>query len=254
MTNAVREALDDRRTALGVGLATQSRTVIEVCGDCGLDFVWLDFEHGGGDPWDGDELMDFVRAAEVADVELLVRIPSADPKLIGRMLDAGVRTLLIPQIETAADVRRAVEAARYRYADGRGGRGLAGARDDSWGTAEEATRQSDQTVLIGAMVENMTALDNLDEILDVPGLGFIFIGPEDLSMSLDAPRDFDNPRLWESIGTVRDEAIEAGIPVATARVGERSTDDYRQRGYDILSIGSDVGAIRSLIDRHGDAG
>jgi 2-dehydro-3-deoxyglucarate aldolase len=82
--------------------------LVEVFGDLGLDFVWLDFEHTGPSAYDSKVFENLTRAAEGAGTELLVRTPSGDPEIIRKILDTGVRNLLIPRIETAEEVKRAV--------------------------------------------------------------------------------------------------------------------------------------------------
>ncbi|MFC7174841.1 aldolase/citrate lyase family protein [Haloplanus litoreus] len=75
----------------------------------------MDFEHTGESPWDSMLFESLTRAAEAGDIELFVRLPAPDQALIRKVLDAGVRNLLIPRIDSAAEVRRAVEATRFVY-------------------------------------------------------------------------------------------------------------------------------------------
>jgi 2-dehydro-3-deoxyglucarate aldolase len=247
MYNPLRSALENGRRAVGVAVVTRSPTFIEVCGEYDLDFVWIDFEHGSGNPWDGDALMDLSRSAELADLELMVRVPPDTPGLIGRILDTGVRTILLPRVETASEVEAAIRAAQYHYDDSCGSRGLAGTRSDGWGTMENATHRSDQTVLVGAMIENMNAIENLEEILEVSGLGFVFVGPEDLSLSLGSPRDFTNPELWDVIDEVFAQAEVSDVPVAMPRLNVQGSKDHRERQPDIDVLGSDISAFRSFL-------
>lgn len=85
----LRERLDAGRVALGVLDNTYSPAVVELCGDLGVDFVWLDLEHGSPSPWDASALENFARAAERSGTELLIRIPTADPELVHKVLDTG---------------------------------------------------------------------------------------------------------------------------------------------------------------------
>jgi len=132
--NDLAAILDDGDVALGVLDNTYSPTLVEFYGELGVDFVWLDFEHGGPDPWDGGQLEDLLRAGERTDVELLVRLPDTDPTLVRKALDLGARNVFLPRVETAEEVRDAVRSARFRYDDGPGDRGLASPRASRWGS------------------------------------------------------------------------------------------------------------------------
>src|SRR6056297_399993 len=108
--NGLRRALEAGETVFGAAAATYSPTVVEILGDVGLDYVWIDLEHGGPSPYDSTALAELTRAAEAGGIELLVRLPKPEPALVRKVLDAGVRTVLLPRIETAEQLRPAVEA------------------------------------------------------------------------------------------------------------------------------------------------
>lgn len=245
-SNAIRAAIEADEPVYGAGADTFSPTMIEVYGDLGLDFVWLDFEHAGPSPYDSTVFEELTRAAEVSGIELLVRLPSGDPHLVRKVLDAGVRTILIPRVETAADVREACEAARFAYGGGPGERGVATARTGSWGAdRDEHARREDANVLVGAMIENRRAVANLQEILAVEGLGFVFVGPADLSVSLGHPLETDHPEVREHVATI--ERTLRGSDVALGGI-EGSAEAAREAvadGYRIVRVGSDIGAVRS---------
>jgi 2-dehydro-3-deoxyglucarate aldolase len=111
--NDLAAILDDGDAALGILDNTYSPTLVEFYGELDLDFVWLDLEHGGPDPWDWSQLEDLLRAAERTDIELLVRLPDTDPTLVRKALDLGVRNVFLPRVETAEEVRDAVRSARF---------------------------------------------------------------------------------------------------------------------------------------------
>jgi 2-dehydro-3-deoxyglucarate aldolase len=243
--NGVRETVESGETAFGAVVATGSPRLVEILGDAGVDFVWVDFEHGGTSPWDADVLEGLTRAADAGETELLVRIPSPDPPLVRKVLDTGVRNLLVPRIEDAETVGRTVEAARFRYDGAVGDRGLAGVRADGWGALDEYTATEDEEVLVGAMVENTTAVENIEEILAVPDLGFVLVGLEDLSMSLGHPREFDHPDVQAAVERVRERANDAGVPVARVCPDGATAEQLAERGYDMVVLGSDIGATRA---------
>ncbi|MFC7229737.1 aldolase/citrate lyase family protein [Salinirubellus salinus] len=247
-TNTLRRALERGEPVLGAGVTTLDPAFVEVYGALGLDFVWLDFENAGPHPEDATVVAGLARAADAAGIEPLVRLPSGDPSLVRKVLDTGIQNLLVPRVETAAEVRRAVEAARFRYDGGVGERGYAGARASGWGgdTEDYAARQ-DANVLVGVMIENLTAVDDVEEILAVPDLGFTFLGPSDLSVSAGHPLETDHPDVTAAIETVRDASTAAGVPVGRTASSAAATTAALDAGFDLVRLGHEVGATRSLL-------
>lgn len=253
-SNAIREAVEADEPVYGATAATFSPTLIEVFGDLGLDFVWLDFEHAGPSPYDSTVFEDLTRAAEVADIELLVRLPGAEPHLVRKVLDAGVRTILLPRIETAAEVREACEAAHFTYEGEPGERGVATARTGLWGgDRENHARREDENVLVGAMIENRRAVENLQEILAVEGLGFVFVGPGDLSASLGRPLATDHPEVRGRVAAVERSLRDSDVALGGTRSDPEGVRAAVEDGYRIVRVGSDIGAVRSEFGRTLDA-
>lgn len=247
-SNALRATVESGGAAYGVGSETYSPMMIEVHGQLGLDFVWLDFEHAGPSPYDSTVLEELTRAGELAGIDLLVRLPAGDPSLIRKVLDAGVRTILIPRVETAEEVREAVAAARFSHEDGVGDRGIGTARTGNWGAdRDDHAEREDANTFVGVMIENQTAVANLPEILDVDGLGFVFVGPSDLSVSLDRPLETDHPEVRAQIETIEDRVRESDVALGGIYGGAEAASAAVDRGYQIVRVGSELGAIREQL-------
>lgn len=246
-------AIDEDRPAVGARCVTRTPTLIQVYADLGFDFAWVDLEHAGFSPRDATAVESIVWPAESAGIELLVRLPSGEPNVIRKVLDAGVRTVLIPRIETADEVRTAVEAARFRYDGSAGERGVASSKASRWGAAFDGyVDREDRETTVGVMIENRTAVENLDEILSVPELGFAFIGPADLSVSLGHPLEKDHPEVRETIDDIRERCVAAGVPVGRIVNDADGAVEAASRGYRLLRVGGEVGATRSVLgDRLG---
>ncbi|WP_254273205.1 HpcH/HpaI aldolase family protein [Haloarcula marina] len=252
-SNGIASTLSSGGVALGLLDNTYSPTIVEFCGDLGLDFVWLDLEHGGPDPWDAGELEALLRAGERTGIDLLVRLPDTDPTLVRKALDCGVRTVFLPRVETADEVRAAVEAARFRYDGGPGKRGLGAPRARRWGLADDYVETEDRETLVGTTIETAAAVENLDEILAVPELGFVFVGPLDLSVSLGHPGELDHPDVREAVETVRSAAVEAGVPVGGLGFGMDDVNQKVDDGYQLLHLGSTTGALQQSVEGWLDA-
>ncbi|MFC4358360.1 HpcH/HpaI aldolase/citrate lyase family protein [Halobium salinum] len=243
-SNGLRETMADG-VAFGVLDNTYSPALVELYGEMGFDFVWFDLEHGGPSPWDATALEDALRAAELTDTELLVRLPSADPAMVRKVLDAGVRNLFVSRVWSAEEVRTVVEAARFEYAGEPGERGLGSPRASRWGLAgDDYVPVEDEEILVGVTVETEAAVDAIDEILAVPELGFVFVGPFDLSVALGHPGEVDHEAVQAAVETVRDDALDADVSLGGLGFGDDDVRSKVEQGYSMLNVGSTVGAIR----------
>ncbi|SEO86754.1 2-dehydro-3-deoxyglucarate aldolase [Halogranum amylolyticum] len=246
-SSGLRGRLADGDVLLGVLDNTYDPSLVEFYGELGLDFVWLDLEHAGPSPWDAPAIEALLRAAERTGIEPLVRLPSADPSAVRKLRDAGVRSLFLPRVESADAVRRAIRAAYFEYDGEPGDRGLASPRARRWGLADDYVTREDEEALVGVTVETRAAVEELDAILDVPGLGFVFIGPLDLSVSLGHPNELDHPDVAEAVETIRRKATDAGVPVGGLGFGMDDVNEKAKAGYQLLNLGSTTGALDGVV-------
>lgn len=245
--NRLRETVEDGGVAVGVLDDLYSPEMVELYGELDFDFVWHDLEHAGPSPDDADAVGNLLRAADAAGTELLVRIPSPDPATIHKTLDTGVRNLFVSRIETAEQVRQAVETAHFVYDGDPGGRGLANPRASRWGQAEEYVAGEDREILIGVTIEELAAVEQINEILSVPELDFIFLGPLDLSVAVGHPGEVDHPDVQDAVETVVSAAREEDVVIAGLGFGEEDVATKIDEGYQILHVGSTTAAAaRSL--------
>ncbi|MFC6722230.1 aldolase/citrate lyase family protein [Halobacteriaceae archaeon SHR40] len=248
--NGLKRAIENGETVFGAAAATFSPTVIETLGYRGFDYVWLDFEHSGPSPYDATVFEELTRAAEVADIELLVRLPKPEPPLVRKVLDAGVRTILLPRIETAEQLQQGVEAAYFGYDGEVGDRGVGVGRAGEWaGYVDSYVQNEDDEILVGTMIENQRAVENLDEILSVPNLGFAFVGPADMEMSLSGgdPSKKSPDELSAAIDKTLQACLDADMPIGRIRNSVSEAQDAIDSGYQILRIGGDISAMKATL-------
>ncbi len=245
--NHVRTTIEAGDAVLGARATTIEPLVVEVYGALGLDFVWIDLEHTGPSAFDASALESLSRAGDAAGIELLVRVPAGDPELVRTVLDAGVRTILVPRVESAADVRPAIEASRFSYDGEPGTRGAAAARTNTWGASDRDPDREDAEIFVGAMIESETAVENATEILAVPELGFVFLGPSDLSISLGRPFETDHPTVRDALERARAAARSAGVPVGCIANDVETAHTALDDGFQLLRIGDEIGAARTVL-------
>lgn len=175
----------------------------------GFDFFFVDMEHGS---FSMETVSNMVVSARAAGIELIVRPPSrTSHEQLTRPLDAGASGLLVPQIQTAADVKNIVRWCRYPPI---GERGVALARQQTFfeagNTAETMARLNDE-VLVAIQIEHKAAMDNLEEILSVPGIDVAYVGPSDLSVSLGKAGQSNDALVDEAIRQVITVSNENGV-------------------------------------------
>lgn len=220
--------------ALGTIIPTNEATLIEISALAGFDHVIIDGEHGNVSVRDVEML---VRAAEAAGITPLARVPSNSPVEILRYLDVGVMGVMVPQIRTAEDALRAVVAAKY-YPDGQ--RGLAGVRAARYGqvgTQADYVVAANRETMVMALLEDRSAVEQIDAILAVPGVDVYFIGPADLAQSYGHPGRADHPEVQAAIELIIQRVVAAGKIVGTnAPNGAAGAALYR-RGVRYLCTG-----------------
>lgn len=188
-----------QRTLIGVLLKMPCPAFVELAGYCGADLVVLDTEHGVRDDL---ELEHHIRAADSAGIDVLVRVPSNDSAYIQAALDAGAKGVIVPHIESVDDARRAVRSAHYPpYGD----RGLAlttRAGKQATTTLEEHLQVSRDGVWVIGQIEDMSGVDASGAIAEVERLDVVWIGTNDLAMSLRGKVDDVDAALDAAVATV----------------------------------------------------
>jgi 4-hydroxy-2-oxoheptanedioate aldolase len=196
------------RFLTGPFLAVPAPMVVEIACGSAPDFVCIDLEHGTIDAETGENML---RAAAVHGIPALVRVPGVDAGAIGLALDWGAVGVLVPCVSTAGQAAAAVDAARYPP---EGSRGAGPGRASRYGRdiGGEVARARAETV-VAIQIETVSAVDNLADILAVPGVDLIFVGPGDLGLGLAAiNRSGDLPQIIDSILTIcQDRHRAAGI-------------------------------------------
>jgi len=245
------EKLRRGETPLGAVVTFSDPAVTELTADAGFDFVWIDGEHGILDRTTAQAHLMAVRGTDCAS---FYRVPSCDHTEIKRIIDLAPAGVIVPMVMDAEDARRAVSACRYPPAGDRGcgfRRGLAyGAADfaDYWDAAA-----ADPLVIL--QIEHITAVQNLDAILAVPGVGAVVIGPYDLSASMGKPGAWRDPEVAAVFDDTCRRTLAASIPLGV--YCECEFDAWKRRGVQFFGIKNDTNAMllgyRTMMKRAQDA-
>jgi 4-hydroxy-2-oxoheptanedioate aldolase len=222
-------------TTVGTFAAIPHPVAIEVTAAAGVDFVCIDWEHA---QIGRERIEDLVRAADVHGVPAMVRVPGHAPESIAAALDAGAAGVLVPRVSTAEQARAAVQAARYPPI---GVRGVGPGRAAGYGyRIPDYLAAANENLLLAIQVETAEGLANIEDIADVDGVDVIFIGPGDLSVSIDAMGPAGAARLNDAIATIASATTRAG---RTAGIFRPSPDDigaWTKSGIRFFILASDT--------------
>ena len=234
-----RDKLAAGQTLLGTCITFVDPTVTEVLTHS-LDFVWIDAEHN---PLTLERVQGHLMATKGTQTTPIVRVPDNDPALIKPVLDIGAAGVIVPLVKTAEDVRLAVAACRYPP---EGIRGFGPRRPSGYGTrgGPEFCRLANESIITIVQIEQAEALENLDEILAVPGLTSIVVGPNDLAASLGYIGQPRHPQNLAAIDRVIARARAARVPMGIA-VGDDPDllVEWADKGVNWIAMAADYGLL-----------
>lgn len=242
--NRVLACLRRREPVIGCVLTIADEFVVELIGRAEFDFVIIDTQHA---PIGVETLQRLMIALHPTGSTILVRARWNDAPTINYILDLGADGVIVPLVNTADDARRAVAAAKYPPEGSR-----------SWGPrralrlhggAEEYGRDANDNVLVLPQIETEEAVVNLDEILDVPGISGIMVGPADLANSLGYAHDRGNAAVGSVVETVLEHCLAHDVPFGHFTNTIELSSFWIKRGALITTCGGDVGFVADGIAR-----
>jgi 4-hydroxy-2-oxoheptanedioate aldolase len=190
--NKIATALDAYGLAVGTWAQMNSPEFSELAARSGLDFVIVDMEHGS---FGIESAVNMIRGIEVGGAAPMVRVPDASPTSILKILDAGAQVVLVPNVETRATAVSIVEASRYAPRGRRGACPCVRANGHGTEPWAEYVSWTENNILIGILVETPDGFRHFGDIISVPGLNIIAMGPFDLSQALGFGGDWKHPEV-----------------------------------------------------------
>lgn len=236
--NHLKAKLARGETTLGLWVTLEAPTITEIAVLLGLDWVVIDTEHGH---LDYKEVVEHLRAVRGSQTTPLVRITELSRGLIKRVLDLGAHGVIVPQVETAAEVAQAAQFLKYPP---RGVRGIGGERATHWGMGlREQTRIADAQTQLIPLIENVRAEAAIESILDVPGVDALFFGPADFSASAGYLGEWEGPGVADRLLALKDAAKARGVPCGVMATDLENALLRQRQGFQMIGIGSDTGLL-----------
>ena len=219
----------------GVWCGDASPRMVARLARLGFDWLCLDAQHGG---YSRTEIIEAAQTFPTDSAELVVRVASCDFAAIGVALDAGARAVIVPQIESVAEAQRAVEATFYPPIGGRSWGPLGRMWDGPTLTADEANR----SITCAVMIESAEALLRVEEIAAVEGVGQLFVGPSDLSLSLGTTVQalLDDDSETSPVTRIVQTAAAYGRTVGGFAGTPDLADRFRERGISCVAVATDL--------------
>ncbi len=189
--NTIREAMEGRRLAFGTHCSSQDIGLYEICGRIGYDYVWIDNEHAG---MTFPMIYNGIVGSAAGGAAALVRVGGHETDNIKPVLEMGPEGIVVPMVNTAGEAEKIVSRCQYPPAGTRGF-GPLRAIDYYQTPMEEYLAAVNQNTLCMLQCEHAESVENLDEILEVPGVDAIICGPVDLSASVGKLGRLNDPEV-----------------------------------------------------------
>ena len=230
------------RMCVGTVITLSDPIVSELAGDCGMDFTWIDAEHA---PFSLENIQGHIMALRGTNCAPLVRVAWNDFATIKPVLDLAPAGVIIPMVCSAEEAREAVASCKYPP---RGNRGCGVRRGNRYGMTPFADylKSADSEPMVIIQIEHINAIPHLDEILKVPGIDSICIGPCDLAFSMGKNVNTTDPEVVAVIEEICRKTKEAGILLGTA---SGPYDVWKARGLNWIALAGDCGCMAAAYSK-----
>lgn len=233
MENPFLNRIHSGQAAIGTLVTIDAPEVAEILSQTGFDWLFLDMEHGNL------SLASILRMSQAIDDRCakLVRIPENNPMWIQKVLDIGVDGIIVPRVNTKEAAEQVVQYALYPP---QGKRGAGIGRAHGYGLSFDAymERANAETAVV-IQIEDIEAVNNLDEILQVPGISGVLIGPYDLSGSMHMLGQVDSAPVQEQIAKIKQTCSIANIPVGIFTMQAKAVQQEIADGCSFVAVGLD---------------
>lgn len=236
--NTVKKALAEGQIQLGAGFGLlRSPDVARIYADAGLHWAFIDTEHGG---FDLETVQDICRVAVLVGLSPIVRVAEMQYSLVARALDAGAEGIIFPRVESPELLAKAISWTKFPPVGVRG-YGLTPLQvGHAKATIPQVIEHLNANTMVVLQIETRRAVEIRDELLSVPGIDAVMIGPADLSVSLGVGGEFLHPSMVEAMEKIRDSCVAHNIAPGTQTRGVPQAKFWRERGMRFLGCSNET--------------
>ncbi|HZM05331.1 MAG TPA: aldolase/citrate lyase family protein [Candidatus Saccharimonadales bacterium] len=232
----LRQKLAADESVHGLWITLESASLSEMAVALGLDWIVVDAEHGYLD-W--REIFEHIRATVRSDTVVLVRLAELNAGLVKRALDIGADGVVIPWIETAAQLQQSVSFATFPP---EGVRGIGADRATAWGQCfAQHTQEANEHVLVVPIVESVAGGKNIQALCQVAGVELVFVGPADYSSTAGFRGQWEGPGVAKEILAIKDTVRAHGKHCGIITTSHENLVERRLQGFRMLGLGTDCG-------------
>ena len=220
----------------GISVGLDSPDLAELAAHAGFEYVWLEWQHG---QFSEHTLNNAIARFLPVETAPIVRVKSHEPGTINHVLDMGAMGVIVPMVETAAEARAIAHVTYYPPV---GRRSTGGTRLGLLG--DDYTERANDEMLLVVMVETESAINNVTEIMSVPGVDVVLIGPGDLMLDVQAQgKDaaYHEHLVQQVLTASQQTGVAAGFVCPSLEVA----DERVAQGFRFVSCGSDSGLLRA---------
>jgi 4-hydroxy-2-oxoheptanedioate aldolase len=238
-TNSLKQRLSAGKAGVNGWLTLPSTFVAEAMAQTGWDSLTIDIQHG---LQDYQSAVAIIQAVQRYPVTLLVRVPGNDPGIIGKVLDAGAWGIICPMINTVEDARAFAQACHYPPL---GTRSFGPIRARAYGGKAPYHEIANEQILVLPQIETQQAVDNVAGILDVPGISGMYVGPNDLGLSLGlAPiLDREEPEILSIYSHLLHETERRGLIAGIHSASPAYAARMVEVGFRLVTAASDLALL-----------
>ncbi len=239
--NKMKHALENGESVVGTMIAELRQPVVaQLLANAGFDFFIIDNEHGS---FTNETIADISRAGLYAGITPLVRVPDLSYTFIAQSLDGGAQGIMLPRVYGPEQVHAALDMMKFPPMGNRGNALSRGYTFFKSGSPAEAMAKANEESLLIVQVETKEAVDNIEQIVSIPGVDVALVGPNDLAIALGATGQLDAPVVREAIDTMRLACEKYGVAPAIHMNGLESAKYWANRGMRVLSSSSETGLM-----------
>ena len=235
--NHTRERLQRGETVYGCGLQVyRAPEIPRAFAAAGFDYVFIDMEHGS---FNLETAHDMIVACKLAGITPIVRVGELQYTLCARLLDQGAQGIILPRVDDPAVLKEALGWMRFPPLGQRGFGINPTMVDYEARSMPEIIEHQNRETLAVVQIETVTAFERREELLSLPGLDVMMIGPADLSISLGIPGQFDNPLLIETVDQVIATCNKHGVVPGIQTRGVAMAKFWAERGMRFIGVAAE---------------
>ncbi len=239
LASKIKQTFKEGKVSIGSWISMAHVSIAEILASAGYDWVVVETEHTAIDV---SEVLRLIIAIERHGATPLVRLAWNDPIQAKAVLDSGAAGVLVPMVNSKTEAELAVQSVKFPPL---GSRGVGLARAQGYGlTFDEYVKNANRDGLLMLQIEHIDAVNNIDEILSVPGIDGTFIGPYDLSLSMGLPGQLNHPDIQAAkqqvLEATKAHGLAPGIHLVHPDTAAEDLGEYVALGYQFIALGTDI--------------